>query len=362
MPSKPAPVVIDQVMADGLQKPVSSEISLGPDNAKLEVHYGVVLLRSQERIRFRYILEGFDKTWSDASPARVAYYTNLPPGSYQFRVAAFEMNNPEQVAAASVEIIQKPHFYRTAWFLTAMVLLLAASVWGAYQFRLGQLRARFQAVLKERNRLAREMHDTLIQGCASVSALLEAHFSVAQRQADGDDDLLDCARTHLRSTIEEARQAVWGLRSISEPTTDIGSLLTKVAEQFSHEFSVPVECRVAGTPFALEQSVVHEVLMVAREALYNSIRHAQPKKVELSVRFEGNMCRVGVRDDGSGFDPASVSRLPEHHYGLIGIKERVERIDGKFTLQSAVGQGTDLSIEVPRSSRATSSPVPEIAL
>ena len=126
MPSKPAPVVIDQVMADGLQIPATSRISLDPDNAKLEVHYGVVLLRSQERIRFRYMLEGFDKSWSDASPARVAYYTNLPPGTYHFRVAAFEMNNPEQIAAASLEIVQRPHFYRTAWFLGCAVLLLAS--------------------------------------------------------------------------------------------------------------------------------------------------------------------------------------------------------------------------------------------
>lgn len=361
MPSQPAPVVIDQVMADGLQIPVTTGVSLGPDNAKLEVHYGVVLLRSQERIRFRYMLEGFDKSWSDASPARVAYYTNLPPGPYQFRVAAFEMNNPEQVAAASLEIIQKPHFYRTAWFLSCAVLLLGAAVWGAYQFRLGQLHARFQAVLKERNRLAREMHDTLIQGCASVSALLEAHSSLAQRQPDTNRDLLDCARTQLRFTIEEARQAVWGLRSISESTTDISSLLGKMAEQFSHEFSLPVECRVAGAPFALDQTVVHEVLMVVREALYNSVRHAQPRKVELSVAFEDTKCRIMVRDDGSGFDPAVLSGLPENHYGLIGIKERVERIGGKFSLYSKAGVGTDLRIEVPRRAGASANPVSEVA-
>jgi len=240
--------------------------------------------------------------------------------------------------------------------------LLAAAVWGVYQFRLGQLRGRFQAVLKERNRLAREMHDTLIQGCASVSALLEAHSSLAHRQPDTHGDLLDCARTQLRSTIEEARQAVWGLRSISESTTDISLLLCKMAEQFSHEFAVPVECQVAGAPFALDQSVVHEVLMVAREAIYNSVRHAQPKTVELSLRFEDDKCRVGVRDDGSGFDPAMLSRLPEHHYGLIGIRERVERIGGKFSLHSAVGVGTDLSIEVPRSSGASATPVSEITI
>ncbi len=346
--SKPAPVVIDQIIADGLQFPSTSEISLSPDNAKLEVHYGVVLLRSQERIRFRYRLEGFDKAWSDASPARVAFYTNLPPGHYQFRVTAFEMNNPEQVAATSLKIFQKPHFYRTPWFLTCAVLLLAASVWGVYEFRLGQLHGRFQAVLSERNRLAREMHDTLIQGCASVSALLEAHSSLTQNRSDGNGDLLDCARTQLRSTIEEARQAVWGLRSMSETTTDITSLLCKMAEQFTHEFSVPVEFHSSGASFTLDQSVVHEVLMVSREGLYNAIRHAQPSKVELAVNFEPTFCRIIVRDNGAGFDPAILSGLPENHYGLIGMQERVERIGGKFSLSSAAGRGTDLSIEVPR--------------
>ena len=350
------------MLADGLQIPVTSGISLGPDNAKLEVHYGVVLLRSQERIRFRYRLDGFDKTWSEATPARVAYYTNLPPGQYHFRVAAFEMSNPDRIASASLEIAQKPHFYRTWWFLACSMLLLGASVWGAYQFRLGQLHARFQAVLSERNRLAREMHDTLIQGCASVSALLEAHSSVAPRPAQTNADLLDCARTQLRSTIEEARQAVRGLRSISESTTDISLLLGKMTEQFSHEFAVPVEYHRSGKPFVLDQSTVHEVLMVAREALYNSVRHAQPKRVQLSVCFEEDICRIRVRDDGSGFDPAMLSSLPDNHYGLIGIKERVERIAGTLTLRSQIGAGTDLSIEVPRKNEGSSDRVSEITL
>jgi signal transduction histidine kinase len=362
MLSKPAPVVIDQVMADGLQIPVTSGVSLGPDNAKLEMHYGVVLLRSQERIRFRYMLDGFDKTWSDASPARVAYYTNLPPGSYQFRVAAFEMNNPEQLASAALEVVQKPHFYRTSWFLGSAVLVLGMSVWGIYQLRLGQLRARFQAVLNERNRLAREMHDTLIQGCASVSALLEAHSSLAERQSDNNDELLDCARSHLRSTIEEARQAVWGLRSNPESTSDLSSLLSKMTKQFSHEFAVPVEYYTSGKPFVLDQSTVHEVLMAVREALYNSVRHARPSRIQLNIRFDENMCSIGVRDDGSGFDLGTLGCLPENHYGLIGIRERVERIGGKFKLNSEIGAGTELSIEVPRSTDVSSKRVSEITL
>jgi signal transduction histidine kinase len=361
MPSKTAPVVIDQVIADGLQIPATSSISLGPDNAKLEIHYGVVLLRSQERIRFRFMLEGFDKTWSDASPTRVAYYTNVPPGHYQFRVAAFEMNNPEQVASASLAIVQRPHFYRTSWFLACVIALLAACVWGIYQFRLGQMRARFRAVLSERNRLAREMHDTLIQGCASVSALLEAHSSMAQTQPDTNHDLLDCARTQLRSTLEEARQAVWGLRSISDSAADVGSLLANVTQQFGHEFSIPIEHSISGEPFPLNQSTTHELLMIAREGLYNSIRHAQPHKIRLTVEFEPEKCTLRIADDGCGFDVDVLSHAPQNHYGLLGMRERAERIGGRFTLLSAIGVGTEITVEVPRKA-IIATPVSEIAL
>ena len=361
MSSKPAPVVIDQVIADGLEIPVASTISLGPDNAKLGIHYGVVLLRSQERIRFRYMLEGFDKGWSDASPTRVAYYTNVPPGQYHFRVAAFEMNNPEQAASASLEVVQRPHFYTTSWFLACIIVALAASVWGVYQFRLGQMRARFRAVLSERNRLAREMHDTLIQGCASVSALLEAHSSMAHANLSTSNDLLDCARTQLRSTLEEARQAVWGLRSISESATEVGSMLANVAQQFSHEFGVPVECSISGEPFPLNQFTAHEVLMIAREGLYNSIRHAHPGHIRLAVEFGEEKCTLKIVDDGSGFDVQALSEKPENHYGLLGMRERVERIDGEFDLQSSLGVGTQITVEVPRKAISTT-PISEITL
>src|SRR5208337_3586990 len=210
--SKPAPVVIDRVVVDGRQVPAAGVVQLGPESTRLEVDFGVVLLRSQERVRFRYMLDGFDKTWSDASTGRLAYYTNLSPGRYRFRVAAFEMSHPDQVVQASLDITQRPHFYRTPWFVGFCLLLAASGVWAAHQFRLRQLHARFAAVLQERNRLAREMHDTLIQGCAGVSALLEAHSSLGEAQKGEGIELLDCARTQLRSTIDEARQAVWNLR------------------------------------------------------------------------------------------------------------------------------------------------------
>ena len=349
-PSDRAPVVVDQVVADGLQISPAGGVSLGPDAKKLELHYGVVLLRSQERVEFRYRLDGFDKNWSEASADRVAYYTNLPAGRYRFRVAAFQMNNPEQIAEASLDIVQRPHFYRTVWFLSCCILALAGTAWTVHEFHLRQLAARFQAVLGERNRLAREMHDTLIQGCVSVSALLEAHSSLGPAEADAQQDLLNCARTQLRTTINEAREAVWDLRQKSPPAEDLSTLLHRMTEQASQEFAVNVECHISGEPFELEQATTHEMLMVVREAIYNAVRHGRSSKVQVEVHFDTGRCNVNIRDDGTGFDPESVSSLPAGHYGLVGMKERIARVGGKLTLNSRPGGGAEVTFHIPRGS------------
>jgi ligand-binding sensor domain-containing protein/signal transduction histidine kinase len=345
-PSEPAQAVIDRVITDGRQLSPSGVVELHPGNARLEVDFSVVLLRSQERVRFRYRLEGFDKGWSDASTERAASYTNLPPGNYRFQVAAFEMNNPAHVTYAAIEIVQERHFYRTVWFMGLCILLAAGAVWAAYQLRLRQLHARFAAVLQERNRLAREMHDTLIQGCAGVSALLEAHSIRDEQHTRGEDELLAYARTQLRSTIDEARQAVWNLRRNAD--AEIAPQLESMANQIAREFGIPVKCEFSGKPFGLDQATVHDILMVAREALYNAMRHGQPTNVTLNVEFAEHYCTVRITDDGSGFDPVSLSSSPNGHYGLIGIRERVERVGGKVTLHSRIGAGTEISIRVPR--------------
>jgi ligand-binding sensor domain-containing protein/signal transduction histidine kinase len=348
--AKPLPVVIDQVIADGLQISTRRSVALGPDTAKVEFHFGVVLLRSQERVRFRYMLDGFDKQWSEPSLERVAYYTNLPSGHYHFRVAAFELSNPQQLVETSLEITQKPHYYRTPWFVAGCVLALALVVWGIYEARLAQVRARFRAVLIERNRLAREMHDTLIQGCASVSALLEAHSSMGCAGADSNSDLLEYARAQLRSSIDEARQAVWDLRQTAEDSADITPLLRAMTERLSHEFTVPIDCQVVGKSFALDQATGHDMLMITREALYNAVRHAHPTRVDLKILFDDERCNVEVSDDGTGFDSHAASN-GGNHYGLIGMRERVDRLGGTFAVSSRAGHGTTIKVQIPRNKR-----------
>ena len=359
-PSKPVPVVIDRLVVDGGPVSSSATVELGPNNKKVEIDFGVLMLRSQERVRFRYKLQGFDKGWSEASTERAAYYTNLPPGRFQFRVAAFEMNNPQQIAQASIEIVQRPHFYRTWWFLGLCLLAAGGIAWAAYGFRMGQLQARFAAVLKERNRLAREMHDTLIQGCTGVSALLEAHSSLEEQESQGGRELLDYARTQLRSTIDEARQAVWNLRQ--NVSSGIVRQLEDMCRQIAHEFGVPVEYRVLGTPFEFDQATAHDVLMAVREALYNAVRHAEPTSVLLNADFKERWCTVKVVDNGGGFDATSVPASSNGHYGLIGLRERVERVGGKVTLHSQIGTGTEIIIDVPRHTPSAERDIPEMQL
>jgi signal transduction histidine kinase len=258
------------------------------------------------------------------------------------------MNNPEEISETSVEIVQKPHFYRSSWFVGCCVLLLGAAIWGSHEFRLRQVHARFQAVLDERTRLAREMHDTLIQGCAGVSALLEAHSSLDEKETHAKEDLLSCARTQMRTTINEAREAVWDLRHGDGSATTIEPLFGSMTRQVSQEFGVPVEYQVSGKPFDLDQSTAHELLMVAREALHNAVRHGQPTKVRFDINFEEDKFSVQVKDDGCGFDVASTLSSSDGHYGLVGMQERVKRMGGKLILNSQSGAGTELTLDIPR--------------
>jgi ligand-binding sensor domain-containing protein/signal transduction histidine kinase len=341
-------VVIDEVAIDGRSVDPAQPLVLAPGATRLEISWSPVLLRSQEGMRFRYRLDSFDADWSDASPRRVASWTNLPAGKYSFRVEAFEMNRPEAVTELTLPVVQKPHFWRTWWFVGCCLLLLAAAVLGAYRFRLWQMRMRFEAVLDERARLAREMHDTVIQGCAGISALLEALASLREEETSLPQELLEHARRQVRATIDEARQAVWNLRQGQPSGRMLETTLESMARQISAESGIPVVCEISGKPFSLTQMAMHELMMMAREAVCNAVLHAHPERVDVRVVFGGNELTLEVRDNGSGFEPAAVFARQDRHYGLVGMRERIEAVGGDFHLDSAPGKGTDLTVRIPR--------------
>jgi len=340
-------VVIEQVLVDGREVRNSGHLVVPPGEGKLEINYSAIRLRSQERIRFRCKLEGFDREWTEALSTRAAYYTSLPPGQYQFRVQAFEMNMPEKVTEASLPIEWRPHLYRTAWFLALCALLMVGGILLVHQLRLRQVHARFEAVLEERNRIAREMHDTIIQGCAGASALLEAVVVLEPESKGPRKDLLDSARQQIRVTVDEARQAVWNLRQKGTASPEITQLLGNMAQQVGHMSRVPVRFEASGKPLPLDRTVEYVLLMVAREAVSNAVHHAQPEEVRIKVNFDKDKMRMQVVDNGRGFNLDEALASQSSHFGLVGMRERIEHLGGRFEIQSAPGSGTRLCVDVP---------------
>lgn len=340
-------VVIEQALVDGREVPITGKLILPPGEGRLQIDYAAIQLRSQERIRFRYRLVNFDRQWTDALRSRVAYYTNVPPGQYQFQVQAFEMNMPENVKEASLAIEWRPHIYSTPWFIALCAATVLAMIFVAYRMRLRQVKERFEAVLEERNRIAREMHDTVIQGCASASALLEAVASLEPESDGSERELLDSARDQIRATVDEARAAVWNLRRKENTAPEFAPMLEQIARQVSHLSHMPVRFAAFGKPLPLDGVIEHVLLMVAREAVYNSVRHSQAKEIRIELHYVSSSICMEVVDDGCGFDTAAAKDTESEHFGLVGMRERIESVGGDFEVQSSAGKGTRIRVEVP---------------
>jgi len=340
-------LVINAVRVDGRVVPQGIPLALSAGQSRLEIDYEPVMLKSQEDLRFRYRMYGFDKEWTSSGPQqRLATYTNLPAGAYTFVVEAWEIDHPEDLVRAELSFTKKPYFYRTPWFIAICVLSIGLISVLAYQVRMKQVQSRFAAVLGERSRLAREMHDTLIQGCASVSAMLEAASSCERDDHESRAHLIDYANTQIRATMDEARQAVWNLRKGEEAPIDLTTSLRQMSERVGREYGVHVDFQAEGEPFPLGQQVTHELMMVAREGLFNSVLHGHPKEIRTKLHFSSKTLDVMIADDGTGFDATSAPM--DGHYGLQGVRERVHRFGGEIRVESKLNHGTRLSVSIPR--------------
>ncbi len=348
----PVPVSIDAVIANGRSVSGNGAIRLGPGTSRVEFHYTAILPQSPERIRYRYRLEGFDHNWTEPTTAKTADYTNLPAGHYVFHVMAYDMNNPQRIAEAAVEFVEVPHFYRTDWFISLCALLVIGMVMAGHGIYTQQVRARYRGILQERARVARELHDTLIQGCTTVSALLEASSLTEGAESES---LIDHAREQIRSTTEMARRVVWNLRNDEKSHEAFAQAVELIVSSFRKDFNLPVESVVSGRPIALSGEVEHELRMVMREALYNAARHAQATNVRVEICYRRDAMEVMLSDDGIGFDVERVTGSQSDHYGLKGIQERMARIGGKVHIESRAGRGTRITIVLPRASLMTRS-------
>lgn len=355
--SGPALVKIDGVSADGTPVIGSGVLSIPPRRQRITLAFTALSLSVPERVRFRYRLDGFDREWSEPTITRQAVYTNLGPGPYRFRVIACNSDGAWNVTEVTLPFTIAAAFWETMWFQGAVALVLTAAAWGIYRVRVRQLarqlHVRFEERLAERTRIARDLHDTLLQSFHGAVFRFQAAINVLPDHPAEAKQRLEHAIDRAVRAITEGREAVQDLRSsgsnphdLPEAIGALGEDLAAAAVETDHP-PVAMAVAVTGTPQALHPILRDEVYRIAGEALRNAFRHARPRRIEVDIQYDIGHFDVRVRDDGQGIGPAVLEAQQAGHFGLSGMRERAELIGGRLDVWSEVGVGTEVHLTIP---------------
>jgi signal transduction histidine kinase len=347
--SAPAIANVQTISADGSPLDLQGTVRIKGGRKRITFGYVGLSLSVPERVRFRYQLDGFDHGWSEPVATREAVYTNLSPGSYRFRVIA---SNPDGVWSsneATVGFEVDPLFWQTWWFRMGVVMAFGMAVLALYRFRLHQvtkrLRGSFEERLAERTRIAQELHDTLLQGFLSAS--MQVHVAADRLASDSPaKPTLTRALQLMGQVIEEGRNAVRGLRSAQTASFDLEQAFARIQDELLAD-QVAFRVIVEGERRPLHPVLRDEVYRIGREALLNAFRHARAKSIEIELKYSSTQLRVFVRDDGCGIDPKLISTGTDGHWGLVGMRERADRIGARFHVFSNATVGTEIELSVP---------------
>jgi len=358
----PPPVHIEQITADRTTYDASSatngRVSLPALIRDLKIDYTALSLVAPEKVLFRYKLEGRDRDWQDAGNRRQAFYTDLPPRNYLFRVVACNNSGVWNETGAFLDFSVAPAYYQTTWFRLLCVAVFLALLWVLYQLRLRQVAREFNAGLEarvnERTRIARELHDTLLQSFQGLLLRFQAATYLLPDRPEEAKRSFESAIDQAAAAITEGRDAVQGLRASTKVTNDLASAITTLGKELAAsesnanaaEFHVEVE----GAPRDLHPILRDEVYRLSLEALRNACKHAQAQRIEVEIRYDERQLRLRVRDDGRGIDPKHLEEEGRAgHHGLRGMRERAKLMGGKLTVWSELDSGTEVELRIPAS-------------
>jgi len=340
------PVQVLSVRAGEVRYEPRPGLRLPVGQRDLRIAYTALGLAIPERLRFRYKLEGFDQHWQDASTGREAVYTNLPPGDYRFRAIAANEDGVWNETGATLELSLPPRFIETGWFILLMALAALVLIWALYWLRVRQLTARvqerMQERLAERERIARGLHDTVLQSVQGLIMLFERqvrNLPISAAQRSEIEQTLDFAD----ELLAEGRDCVSDLRHDDMP----GDLDHALCQYGSVLLQQRFSSHVAGGSRPLCPRVRQEVRAIAREALFNAARHAEAKHVDLTIEYRPDGFTLQVRDDGCGMPAALLDGGKPRHYGIVGMCERAKAAGASYVLDSAPGRGTVMRLDIP---------------
>jgi signal transduction histidine kinase/ligand-binding sensor domain-containing protein len=347
----PPPVSIGSIFVDDREYRPGSPLNFPPLPSDIQIEYTALSLTIPERVRFRYQLEGYDKTWEDAETRRSAFYTGLSPGHYRFRVIASNNDGVWNDTGAAVEFNIPPAWFQTSWFRVVCVLTAVFVLWLLYLLRLGQLASQMQSRLRERlaerERIARELHDTLLQG---IQALV-LRFQAAANRVDPNHParrLMEEALNSADPIMIEGRKRVTDLRATVEPPDALPQALQAAGQELARDHpDIAFRLTLHGTPRELHALVYEEAYWIGREALLNAFYHAEARVIRAELHYGNRELLFRFVDDGRGIPPQILrdGGVPGH-WGLRGMRERARKIDAQLRMASQPANGTQIVLRI----------------
>ena len=354
--AQPPQIAIEGVMLDNQDARLSSAATgsgqdvptlvVPPGGERITVHYAGLSFLAPQKVRYRYKLEGFDRGWVQAGSGRTAYYTNVPPGRYRFTVAASNAQGVWSAQPALLQLRVQPRFFQTIWFYLLIGLALIGLAYAVYRIRVRYVEAKFKAVMAERERLAREVHDTLAQGYVGISVQLEIITRLLQTSRSAALDQLGHTKELVRSSLAEARSSIWDLRSHGSDAGILPARIAAAAKSKEQGGAPDIVLQVQGTYRPLKRDVEDQILRIAQEAMNNSVRHANATRIEVTLTFDEKMLLLSVSDNGLGFEAPFDSFSTNGHFGFQGMQERAASIGAVLHVEGRYGQGALVTLRV----------------
>jgi signal transduction histidine kinase/ligand-binding sensor domain-containing protein len=337
---------IESVTVDGRRLTSMGHTTFESGTKRVQFSFTAVTLTSSHRVQFRYRLDGFDPDWVTAGTRRRnAYYTNLSPGDYRFRVEAQLEDGTWDQSSTNWSFSVRPAFYQTPWFALMAFSIVGSAIWGTWLLRLRMVRGEFAAVLSERMRLSRELHDTLLQSLVGVALQIEDAAQDLAPEATVARSRLFGIRRRVEGHIREVRQSIWDMRS-PRSTACLGGAFEEFGRRAVEGTATRFSVVVKGTARRYPTDVETHLLRIGQEAVTNAIRHGNASRIRLTLDYAPRSVTLQVEDDGLGFE-ASPTTLARGHYGLTTMRERAEHLSGRFRVVSEHGEGTLVEVVVP---------------
>ncbi|GAB3258183.1 ligand-binding sensor domain-containing protein [Chitinimonas naiadis] len=346
------PLAITSLMADGKVHPLAAANVLPKGTSKLHIRFAALSLTIPERVRFRYRLEGVDRVWQDPSGRREAFYTNLGPGKYRFTVLAANEDGVWNETGASLALEIPPTFVQTPWFVLLVIVMVLGLLYLLYLLRLRQVTSRIRERAHERQiereRIARAVHDTLLQGMQGLMLRLQIAGKHAHTDADKAQAMIEQVLDQADQLMAEGRDQIMALRADIQFADGIpralGLIGTTLADEHGNFFQLLIE----GEPRDIQCAARDAIYGIGREALFNAYRHAQARKIELELIYGAEHLQLRIGDDGRGLDQAELEAAQRPgHWGWAGMRERADRIGAQLDIWSQPDKGTEVVLKVP---------------